>query len=423
MLKRLAKDERGFTLMMAIFIIMVLTITIPAIITLVRQDSKETVRSARSASAFHLAEAGIDQGIWKLQESVDVWNAALAGTAISGYTGSDLYSMTFAKGDGGQYNITFSSGPDSGEVTILAKARESTNNEIRAIQAVVEQGAGGEFAIQAKNTSSFGAATNVEWGPVIGRTSITSGSKAHPRMMSAGNITPNDTSGSADPNTDSVQWWSYKQDLPAEPEIDLTSYKEDAVAAGTSADSDCGVYYKTSAFNFRGCTDATGSVFYVEGNCNFQTGSGGNYIKGDVICTGDFSVTGNGGGYYVMTATVPSQAWVEYGNDWSFYKTTYDPSCPHATYAAATNANYEPTGLTYDIEVLIHGFVYTGGSQGLTGGGNAKIVGALYSANNTNMSTSNCTLFFDPDVSESIRTTNVIISRKSWKEVTGQSFP
>jgi hypothetical protein len=421
-LLRPLKNENGFTLMMAITIILVLAIAVPSIVSLVRQETKETVRNQRSATAFNLAEAGIDQGIWKLQESVDVWNAAKAATPITGYTGTTTYSLTFASGDGGLYSVRFSSGPIAGEVTVTAKGRDSSTQEIRSIVAVVEESAEGEFAIQAKNTSSFGASTNVEWGPVIGRTSIDTGSKPHPRMMSAGNVTPNDTNGSTDPNTDNIQWWSYKQDLPSDPDIDLSSYKTLAQGYGTSADADCGSYYKTGNFTFRGCTDSGGKVFYVEGNCAFQSGSGGNYIKGDVICTGDFSITGNGGGYYVANASVPSVAWKEYGNDWTFYKTTYDPTCPHATYAAAVAADYAPTGLTYSTERLIHGFIYTGGSQGLTGGGNARLIGALYSANNTSMTTSNCTLYFDPDVASSIKKNNVIIATKSWKETPTSTF-
>lgn len=426
------RNERGQTLMMAFMVVLVLSILVPMLVSWTRQESKETVKVRRSATAFHLAEAGVDQGIWKLQESANIWELAQTTTVISGYEGATVYSMTFADGRGGNYTIGFSSGPNSGEVTILAKGRDSSTQEIRAIQCVMQEGSAGEFAIEAKNTSSFGAATNVEWGPVIAKGSISSGSKLHPRMMSAGIISPNDTNGSTDPNTDGIQWWSYKQDLPPDPEIDFDFYKSSAQGAGATPSNGCGNnnsggarnYYQTSAANFKGCDDQSGNVYYIEGNCNFNSGAGGNYIVGDIICTGDLGITGNGGGDGVVNAPVPSQAWVEYGNDWSFYTTNFDTACPHGTYAAAQAADYNPTNRSYHIDdLLIHGFIYTGGSQGLTGGGNARIWGALYSANNTSLSTSNCTLYYDPAVAASIRTTNVIISRKSWKEVAGASWP
>jgi Tfp pilus assembly protein PilX len=59
-LLRPLKNENGFTLMMAITIILVLAIAVPSIVSLVRQETKETVRNQRSATAFNLAEAGID---------------------------------------------------------------------------------------------------------------------------------------------------------------------------------------------------------------------------------------------------------------------------------------------------------------------------------------------------------------------------
>ncbi|HOW27717.1 MAG TPA: pilus assembly PilX N-terminal domain-containing protein [Elusimicrobiota bacterium] len=419
--------ESGFTLVMAIIVMLVLAIMVPTVIKLVRQEAKETVKVTRSSTAFHLAEAGIDQGIWKLQESIDMWNSVKAGGTVEGYNGDTQFATSFASGRGGNYTIRYTAGPGSDEVTILAKGRDSSSQELRAIQCVMTESGAGEFAIQAKNTSSFGAATNVELGPVIARTSIDSGSKSHPRFMSAGNISPNDTStpASADPNTDGIQWWSFKQDLPPLPLIDTEYYRVLAEGYGTSADPQCGDYKKTGNFTFKGCKDGGGKVFYVTGDVDFQSGSGGNYIVGDVICLGNFGITGNGGADGPST-TIPvgETAWKEYGNDWAFYKAAYDPTCPHATYASAVTANYEPTGLTKTLSGwLIHGFIYTGGSQGLTGGGNAILIGSLYSANNTSMSTSNCTLYYDPGTSSTIHTTNVIISRKSWKEVTGQSWP
>lgn len=417
-MRKILKDESGALIIAAIVSILIIAIFTPMVLMYVQNEARWATKQKQSTTAFHLAEAALDRGVWKLKEKSSNWTDAEAGTVIAGYDNDQVYTDIA----GGSYKIKFSSGPIAGEVTVVGKAIDQSSNELRAIQGIYQAGAG-DFAIQAKNTSSFGAATNVEWGPVVGKNSITTGSDTHPRFFSGGNISPNDINGNASPNSDYIQWWSYKQDLPADPQINFTYYKGLAQGYGTSSDPDCGTYYKTGNFTFKGCTDSGQKVFYVTGDCDFQSGSGGNYIRGDVLCLGDLGITGNGGGYQNIVATVPATAWQEYGNDWAYYKTNFDPTCPYATYAAASSAGYLCSGKTYTISgALLWGFLYTGGSQGLTGGGNARILGTLISANNTSMSTSNCTLYFDPDVASNVKLSNVIISRLSWKELAMQSW-
>jgi Tfp pilus assembly protein PilX len=426
--RRFHRNEKGSLLVMSIIILLVMTISIPAMVNWVRQETKDTVKIKRSTAAFHLAEAGVDQGIWKLQESQTTWTAAKNATAIADYDGSTQFSLTLNNGKSGKYTVRFSSGPSTGQVTILAKGRDDSTKEIRAIQAVMEENGAGEYSIQAKKTSSFGAATSVEWGPIMSKVSIDSGGKNHPRLLSAGDVTGKDTNAGAAPNTDSIQWWSYKTDLPPDPSIDFVAYQASATASGSAPDG-CGndassTYYRAGNATFKGCTDMTQQVYYITGNCDFASGSGGNQIKADIICLGDLGVSGNGGGNMTETLSVPSEAWKEYGNDWTYYTTNFDPACPHATFAAAAAADYAPTGLTKSVsDIVVHGFLYSGGSQGLTGGGNGVLVGTLYSANNASLTTSNCTLYYDPVSASSVQTTNVIITRASWKELAGQSFP
>jgi hypothetical protein len=427
-MKTRGSGERGSLLVLSIIILLALSISIPALVNWVRQETKDTVKVKRSSTAFHLAEAGVDQGIWKLQESQTTWSDAKAASAISGYDGNTEYHLVFQDGTTGYYRISFSSGPSAGQVTVQSKGRDPSTREVRTIQAILGEGGLGTFAIQAKETSSFGAATSVEWGPVISGTIINSGNKDHPRLLSASDVTPDDGNGSAEPNSDGIQWWSYKPDLPPAPEIDFAFYQTSATNSG-SAPNGCGsnsgaTYYRAGNATFRGCTDSSSRAYYITGNCNFASGGGGNRIVADIICLGDLSVTGNGGGSLTETLDVPPEAWLEYGNDWAYYKANFDTSCPHATYADAQAANYAPTGLTKSVSnIVVHGFLYTGGSQGLTGGGNGVLVGALYSANNASLSTSNCTLYYDPENAADVRTTNVILSRESWKEVAGSTWP
>jgi hypothetical protein len=427
-------------LVLSVIILLVLALSVPALINWVRQETKDTVHVKRSSTAFHLAEAGMDQGMWKLQESQQTWEAAKAGTLVTGYNGATEYALSFKDNTTGHYRITFTPGPGAGEVTVLSKGQDPSTKEVRAIQAVFSQSGAGTFAIRTKENATFGANTEVEWGPIISKNIISTGGKGHPRFMTSSNISPNDTNGAAEPNTDGVQWWSYKTDLPPEPEIDFEFYKASATYYGTaagSAPSGCGngggsSYYRVGNATFQGCNDLSGKVYYVTGECSFTTGPGTNRLKGTIICLGRVNIHGNGDGALdLIDQPVPAEAWLEYGNDWPYYVTEpgpdgdFDPLCPHATFTDAKNANYAATGVTYDIQdAFFHGFLYAGGTGfSLTGGGGSVMVGAVYSNSDTTIATSGFTIYYDPVVAEEIKTTNVIITRESWKEIAGLSWP
>src|SRR5690348_15885534 len=141
-------DQSGFMLVMVIILLLVITIAIPSLINWVRQETKDTVKVKRSSTAFHLAEAGADRGVWKLQESLVTWQAAKStATPVTDYTGSTIFSFTFSNGKVGQYDVKFSTGPGTGQVTVLSKGLDPSTRELRAVQVVVEENGAGTFAI------------------------------------------------------------------------------------------------------------------------------------------------------------------------------------------------------------------------------------------------------------------------------------
>lgn len=64
------KDSRGFVLVGVIVLSLCLLILTGALVQWVQQESKISVKHQKSTLSFHLAEAAIDRGRWKLQESV-----------------------------------------------------------------------------------------------------------------------------------------------------------------------------------------------------------------------------------------------------------------------------------------------------------------------------------------------------------------
>lgn len=418
----------GQVLIGVVILVVFLMILIPAIVQYVQNETKWTVKEVRTTRAFELAESAVDRGFQQLIMSTSAWANIQAGTIPTSYNFDQVYSDL----SGGQYEIRISSGPQTQQATIVAVGRDLSKNELRAVKAIYANQNAGNFAINAGNTVTVGASVNVEWGAVTSYTSIASGGRLHPRFYSTGNITPQDPNGPPPPNTDNVQWWSYKTDLPPAPQVDLNSYQSSAQNAGVSPPGGCSAaYYTNGSVTFKGCLDTTNHTYYITGDATFSPGSGGNFILGNVIVQGNINITGNGGTGRVegsYNTPIPLQAWKEYGNDWGTYQ-CMDAAAP-ATYAAAQSVNYSATTIVSipngcingSGSVLVHGFLYAGGASGLNGGGNSRFHGAVYTPGTVTVATSNHTIYFDNTVSTNIRYVNITVVRTSWQEITGCSW-
>ncbi len=413
--------QMAITLVLSILLFLMLMF--PVMNLFVQNEGRWSVKEKKSTTAFHLAEAGVDRARWKLMESDDMWVITGTGT-LAGYNFDQVYEAA----DGGTYAIRISSDPaDADKRIVESVGRDKTGSQLRRVRAVLVNDSNADFATRASNmVSNTGGNDHIEWGPVISGNSIDATGRTFPRYYSAGHVSPQD-GGSTSASTDNVYWWSYYP-IPPFPTIKFSAYISSADASG-AAPNGCGKatgarYHFTSAMGtsaeFKNCRDTSGRTYYIDPGIDttFKAGgSNGNFIQGTVIMQGNFIISGNGGASGSYAAKLPPQAWLEYGANWAHYL-SFDPTCPYATYAQAVAANYVATNKTYGLStVLIHGFAYTGGSQGLTGGGNCNLNGVLLSGRDATMGTSTMAIYYDDNVASDIMIQGVHIRLQSWYEV------
>lgn len=407
-----------------IVVLLFLLLVFPVINMFVQNEGKWSVKEKKSTAAFHLAEAGIDRARWKLMENTDMWTITSTGT-LPGYKFDKVYTDV----GGGSYAITISSDPvDADKRIVESVGRDASGTEVRRIKAVLVNSNSADFATRAVNmVSNTGGNDHIELGPVISGNTIDATARTFPRYFSAGHVTPQD-GGSTAASTDNVYWWSYYA-IPPMPNVKFAVYMSSAQwfnDHGINAPDGCGsasgaTYYRVGNAEFKNCQDTSGRTYYITGDVTFKSGgASGNFIRGTVIMLGNFIVSGTGGASGAYNARLPPEAWKEYGANWSHYKTTFDAGAP-VDYATAVSTNYLATGKTYPLSnVLIHGFMYTGGSQGLTGGGNCNLNGVLLSNVNATMGTSTMGIYYDDDVAADIQLQGVTITLSSWYEVKGE---
>lgn len=407
-----------------IAILLFLLFAFPILNLFVQNEGKWSVKEKKSTAAFHLAEAGVDRARWKLVENTEMWTITSTGT-IAGYHFDKVYTAE----DGGSYAINITSHPTRADKRVVESVgRDKTGGAIRRIRAVLLDSSSADFAARAANqVANTGGNDHIEWGSVVSGNSIDATGRTFPRYYSAGHVTPQD-GGSTAAATDEVYWWSFYP-IPPFPNIKFSTYLASAAASGAAPDG-CGngsssAYYHVGNATFKGCKDTSGKTYYITGSATFQAGSGGNFIRGTMIMLGDFIISGSGGADGAYAARLPPEAWKEYGANWVHYL-TFDPAAfgAPATYAAALSSNYIAANKTYNLSnVLVHGFMYTGGSQGLTGGGNCNLNGVLLSNANATMGTSTMGIYYDDKTASSILMQGVNISPDSWYEVKAEWPP
>lgn len=397
-------------------ILLFLLILFPVLNHFVQNEGKWSVKEKKATAAFHLAEAGVDRARWKLIENIYMWNVTSTGT-IAGYHFDKVYTAE----SGGTYAINISSDPlDSDRRIVESVGRDPIGRQVRRIKAVLVNDRT-NFATRAGNqVANTGGNDHIEWGPVISGNNIDATGRTFPRYYSAGHVTPQD-GGSTSASTDNVYWWSYYA-IPAAPKVNFGAYLTSATASG-AAPNGCGngnssTYYRVGNAVFKGCHDTSGRSYYITGDTDFQSGSG-NFIRGNLIILGNLSITGTGGADGAYAARLPPEAWREYGNNWAHYL-AFDPvaSGAPASYAAAVSANYLAVNKTYNLSnVLVHGFIYTGGSQGLVGGGNCNLNGTLLAGESATMGTSSMVIYYEDAVADGILIQGVALKVHSWYEV------
>jgi hypothetical protein len=302
---------------------------------------------------------------------------------------------------------------------VISIGRDPLKKEIRSVIAVYSNNTVGNIAIMAgAGVDESGNNMTVEWGSIVSPGPITANAgNLHPSLWSSDNIINLDANGSAFPNCDTPNcyWWhSYNPGIPPFPTIDFNFYKSSAIASGTSP---CGKkYYSCSTCTISGsCSDTTGHSFFVEGD---WTGFDGP-IVGNMVVMGNLTTPNGAMSGQSVNAKVPQQAWKQYCNDWSAYQGVYEAS-PYAAACPGLASSYlSPAALTYNISPVVNGLLYVGGDfTGPNGGGNTVLVyGVIVVKGNVFLnSNSHCKVYYGADASQGLQTTQIILSRTSWKD-------
>ena len=451
---------------MVLSALLLLLISIPMLDNYVKNEAKWSVKERKSTLAFHLAEAGLDRGYWKIKENDTNWTTLADGDTIAGYNDDVIYSDI----EGGSYKIKMQQGDASLQVKITATGKDRSNNEYRALQAVYSK-EGVMAALQAGSVAG-GGNVEVHWGPMMSISGMVlngASNQLYPRKYARGSITtsggyanrdndpnsPNKGPKTVDPH---IEWWSYNES-PGVPNIltpDTSYYitlakSQTCTPAGTQ-----GCYYEAADWTYNNLVDATctvGSdpkVRFFTGNATF---GGNKYFCGVLIVLGNLTFSGGSSSSGRITVTPPSTAWKEYqcnvpshrGDDdpgdmttWTYETSgTHDPAhpndCatrPHGDTAAAdeypgdagyhTSSAYnfytgrvatDELGGVAKADLSFKGYVYTAGTFAK---GSDRVFGSVQVAGAGGM-TGGGDIFYDDSLN--VRYLNVNITRSSWYEV------
>jgi len=388
-------------IIMALLIIIILPMFIIILTNLLTMENKQTVKHKKSTVAFHLAEAAIDRGVWKLSESDDVWNAAVNGETISGYDGNTPYSDL----SGGQYKIIFSSGPGINDVTIIGKASDISASEVRTIKTVYQK-TQITAAISAGEGVEFKSGLIVHWAPVVsGREMELKGQakfRYYPRKYAIGKIKERDETAEQ-PNTDNLEYWAYNSGKIGElPEINFNYYKEKAKAStapepkkGTADPEGSGYFTGKVEFKDYVIKDPD-TIIYIEGDVKMD---GDSFFDMEaMIIRGNIHMHSKGEEF---EATIPSGANLEY---------------QHPDAQEVWEDEFEGKS-TYEVDdCAFHGFLYADSFK--CSGGTNSFVGILLVKGDVGINT--LTFYYDSEVAGYIKSMGASIERTSWKEVVAQ---
>lgn len=419
--------RRGQVLAGVILILMVLLIMVPAMVQWVQVETRAAVKSQKTTTAFNLAEAGVERGMWKLKSSTSTFATAQAGHALAGYA----FDVTYTDVDGGTYRISMTSTVYNGSACMLVwgEGRDAKNKEVRSIQAVYQNFSVPGAIIAAGNLLDA-SGSSVHWGPIMAMGRITSYAAAnYPRKLSKQDVLPWDANGLTPPNTDNAMWWS-GYDVPELPIFDFAALRSSASATGTlncngttnsHANIPCG----------SACVNCVVKNMYMDPryNNNYVWYWDNNVVINDPGINGTTVVRGNlltnGGDWYgsygsvsMVNMHVPPNAWMEYQKFDTAAKNEY----PGDNGYHAVKANYVlgsipgVEGAASGGDVGYYGFLYVGGNLNIAG--DADIYGAVWVVGTSTFgsaASSNNDVFFNDQLV--LPTLNVVLVRQTWNEV------
>lgn len=469
--------ERGFVLPAVLGIMIVILILMPALVRWIQQDTLMMVKDQKRTTAFNLAEAAVDRGLWKLKSTTTTWTTAANGTVLAGYN----FDITYTDIDvgGGSYRIKFSSGPASKQVTIIGEGRDSARKEVRALKVVVQNQT--IYApLMSGGNITWNRGLGLFWGPVISQGNITLADDFvaawyYPRKFATGTVlgtaaNPRDTNGLSSPNTDNVEWWSGYSGVPDIPLLDFAALRSSASATGTlnvvgcrSTQGGAGTAGSLTSWDIRSSCPSSGShtghfgnpwnhgrsarfapntnyVWYYEDTVVPTLTLSGRYsgstainescgLRGSLIVRGNLVI--DTPGEYTYSNRIPSTAYLDHRK---LLTSTFDTAATNeypgdngfqvsrSTFNFGTETWCQPgQGCGWRTTVGVRGFTYVGGNltilQFMDFNGAIWVNGTVTASGGS--ASAFCGIFYDDTLE--LPALNVVLIRQSWNETAPSS--
>lgn len=412
---------------------LLMAIMVPAMVMLTQREARWADRQTKATTAFHLAEAGIEKGYRAISLSTATWYALTDnGTAVTDY---NTFDKKFEDIPGGEYTVAITSGPEERQATVISVGRVVQGNKthLRTIKAIFAQFSD-EIAISADAGVNVGGGVIVHWGSIISQQAIVANGRTSPIFKSAGSIDlDEDGAGGVNcgPTTglnQCCQWFSHSDDIPEDTGVNTGQYMIDAglntcAQAGGTPLGSC-LYIGDQ--NWSTFQSGGGNAVYVQGNLTVTQRLN---IVGDLIVTGSLNVPNGTWGDGNVDMTVPQIAWKQYCNNWTDYRTTFDPTDAPALfpglgggYRSNATLNYQPTAS----KTAIQGLLYIGQNLNASGGGggNTRIYGTLYVKGSVSLDAgSSVTVYYNKTAAQSIKTLKLNLKRVEWQAMVYDTWP
>jgi hypothetical protein len=426
---RKARAVAGQVLVGVLILSICLVILVTAMVYWVQQESRTSVKHKKSTAAFHLAEAAVDRGRWKLQETGTYWTITSTGGVISGYN----FDKAYADVAGGKYAIKISSDPTNSERRIIEGAgRDDSTAEVRRIRAVFER-QNLDSAIWSGGEVDLDGNSEVHWGPIRAQEEIDLDNQAanlrFPRLYSRLEIDPeppycSDTDCAN--KTDNIQYWAFT-DVPPRPIIDFEALKSSAISNGTYFTDDQTWTNAYPGGACGGCPAGVSSkldqnlIWYFEEELELKSQK---YLYGTVIVMKELEMEGGGKGTY--TTTPPGDAYMEYkkingGVGDTAAESEYYADAGLATVSASfAFTDSGPTPAKKDgikKAVSIRGLIY--GKEEFEAKGENVIHGIILIDKDEVENSGTTVVFFDRNANKNLTILNAVLNLKEWKEVPG----
>ncbi len=418
------KGEEGFILVGVIALSIALIILVTAMTVWVRNEAHISAKQGQSTTAFHLAEAAVDRGRWKLQETDAYWTIPSTGGVITGYNFDTVYTDV----PGGQYTIYISSDPENSKRRVVKGIGRDTNGRQTRFVRVIFERASLDSAIMSGGSVDVGGNSVVNWGPVKSQSNIVYGNNPprYPRLYARGYITddpPYCGSSACAAKTDNVQYWAY-YDVPARPTIQTEVMLASAIANGTRFTTD---QNWNNAYPGGSCTGCPAGVeaklddnliWYFDEDLSLGT----SFITGTLIIMGTLTMTGSGNGEAVVTP--PSDAKYEYkyfdtsaANEWYGDAGGGPPSSVSNSFSFVTSGATPALSAGIKEGISIRGFIYAKLEYGCSG--SPLILGMIVVDRDEVANSGSTRVFYSTEATANVTVGVATLSQVEWKELPG----